>query len=98
LQNKASDSLATFGRVEGRTLTWIGSDPPEVLEIVENDCKDLIIEQCNYFPRKKKDRDDPGMQVFGVPFSSTPSSADICCRCSIILFRNGVDIMMEVAL
>ena len=43
MRNKASDSLATFGRVEGRTLTWIGSGLPQVFEMVENDCKDLII-------------------------------------------------------
>ena len=44
VQNKASDCLAAFGRREGRTLTWIQSGPSEVLEIVKDDCKDLIFE------------------------------------------------------
>ncbi|VAH88391.1 unnamed protein product [Triticum turgidum subsp. durum] len=43
-QNKASDSLATFGRVQGMTLTWIGSGPPEVLELVATDCTEPVIE------------------------------------------------------
>lgn len=43
-QNKASDSLATFGRVHGRTMTWIAAGPEEVLEIVRDDCKTFVIE------------------------------------------------------
>ena len=42
-QNKASDSLARFARVEGRTMTWLGSGPDEVLGISLDDCKDIII-------------------------------------------------------
>jgi ribonuclease HI len=40
-QNKASDSLAAFGRAQGRTMTWIGSAPPDVLELVAMDCTDI---------------------------------------------------------
>ena len=42
-QNKTSDSLARFARVEGRTMTWLGSGPDEVLGISLDDCKDIII-------------------------------------------------------
>ena len=42
-QNKASDSLARFARIEGRTMTWLGSGPEEVLGISLDDCKDIII-------------------------------------------------------
>ncbi|XBI21048.1 hypothetical protein VPH35_062225 [Triticum aestivum] len=44
LQNKVSDRLATFARVEGRTMTWLGSGPVEVLELAQGDCKDIVIE------------------------------------------------------
>ncbi|VAI83937.1 unnamed protein product [Triticum turgidum subsp. durum] len=43
-QNKASDSLASFGRTQGRTMTWIGSGPSEVLELVATDCTEPVIE------------------------------------------------------
>ena len=43
-QNKASDSLARFARVEGRTMTWLGSGPDEVLGISLDDCNDIISE------------------------------------------------------
>ncbi|KAM3214170.1 hypothetical protein ACQJBY_066545 [Aegilops geniculata] len=43
-QNKASDSLASFARTQGRTMTWLGAGPVEVVEIASNDCKDLVIE------------------------------------------------------
>ena len=43
-QNKASDSLATFVRLEERTMSWIGSGPPKVLELVSNGCKNIVIE------------------------------------------------------
>lgn len=43
-QNKASDRLASFARLEGRTMTWVGSGPEDVVKIVLEDCKDLIIE------------------------------------------------------
>ena len=43
-QNKASDKLAAFGRINNRTMTWLGSGPPEVLEIVAEDCNDTLIE------------------------------------------------------
>ena len=43
-QNKVSDCLATFARLEGRTMTWIGSGPPKVLELVLDDCKNSVIE------------------------------------------------------
>ena len=41
-QNKASDSLAAFGRAQGRTMTWIGSAPPDVVDLVAMDCTDTI--------------------------------------------------------
>lgn len=40
-QNKVSDSLAKFARSEGRTMTWLGSGPPEALELAAIDCKDF---------------------------------------------------------
>lgn len=43
-QNKASDRLASFARIEGRTMTWVGSGTEDVLRIVHDDCKNLIIE------------------------------------------------------
>uniref|UniRef100_A0A452XHB7 RNase H type-1 domain-containing protein n=1 Tax=Aegilops tauschii subsp. strangulata TaxID=200361 RepID=A0A452XHB7_AEGTS len=42
--NKVSDSLAKFARLEGRTMTWIGSGPSEALEFAVIDCMDLVIE------------------------------------------------------
>ncbi|VAI49470.1 unnamed protein product [Triticum turgidum subsp. durum] len=43
-QNKASDCLAKFARTQGRTLTWLGAGPDEVVEIAFYDCKDVVIE------------------------------------------------------
>lgn len=37
-QNKVSDSLASFARVEGRTMTWIGSRPSVSEELALADC------------------------------------------------------------
>ncbi|KAM3405479.1 hypothetical protein ACQJBY_008142 [Aegilops geniculata] len=37
-QNKVSNSLANFARVEGRTMTWLGSGPPEAIELNSFDC------------------------------------------------------------
>ena len=42
-QNKVSDSLAYFARSEGRTMTWLGSGPPDALELAAMDCKDLLL-------------------------------------------------------
>uniref|UniRef100_A0A453SWV1 RNase H type-1 domain-containing protein n=2 Tax=Aegilops tauschii subsp. strangulata TaxID=200361 RepID=A0A453SWV1_AEGTS len=42
-QNKVSDSLAKFARLEGRTMTWIGSGPSQALEFAVIDCMDLVI-------------------------------------------------------
>ena len=41
-QNQVSDSLANFARTEGRTMTWIGSGPPTVLEVVTTDSNSLL--------------------------------------------------------
>ena len=41
-QNQVSDSLANFARTEGRTMTWIGSSPPSVLELVTAHCNSLM--------------------------------------------------------
>ena len=41
-QNQVSDSLANFARTEGRTMTWIGSGPSCVLELVSADCNSLL--------------------------------------------------------
>ncbi|KAI4983567.1 hypothetical protein ZWY2020_025433 [Hordeum vulgare] len=43
-QNKASDRLASFTKVEGRTMNWVGSGPPDVLKIVVDEWNDFIIE------------------------------------------------------
>lgn len=43
-QNKASDALASFARLQGRTMTWLGAGPDEVMEIVSLDCNDFLIE------------------------------------------------------
>uniref|UniRef100_A0A453PIE7 RNase H type-1 domain-containing protein n=1 Tax=Aegilops tauschii subsp. strangulata TaxID=200361 RepID=A0A453PIE7_AEGTS len=37
-QNKVSDSLAKFARLEGRTMTWIGSGPLVATELATIDC------------------------------------------------------------
>ena len=42
--NKASDKLASFVRTRGRTMTWLGSGPHEVLEVARDDCNDTLIE------------------------------------------------------
>ena len=36
--------VARFACVEGRTLTWLGSGPREVLELAAIDCMNLGIE------------------------------------------------------
>ena len=43
-QNKVSDRLASFARVEGQTITWIDSGLEDVLKFVQEDCKDPVIE------------------------------------------------------
>lgn len=43
-QNKVSDSLANFTRVEGRTMTWIGSGPSIAVELASADCNLLVVE------------------------------------------------------
>lgn len=40
-QNKVSECLA---RIERRIMAWIGPGPPKVLELVCDDCKDIVIE------------------------------------------------------
>ncbi|KAM3254699.1 hypothetical protein ACQJBY_048274 [Aegilops geniculata] len=42
-QNKASDVLALFARSQGRTMTWLGAGPDELMEIVSLDCKYILI-------------------------------------------------------
>lgn len=37
-QNRVSDSLANFARVEDRAMTWLGSGPPEAIELNNTDC------------------------------------------------------------
>ena len=36
--NGVSHTLANFGRVQGRTMTWIKSGPVDVLELCRQDC------------------------------------------------------------
>ncbi|KAM3354645.1 hypothetical protein ACQJBY_025391 [Aegilops geniculata] len=43
-QNKASDMLAVFARSQGRTMTWLGAGPDELMEIASDDCKGILIE------------------------------------------------------
>lgn len=40
-QNKVSNSLANFARLEGRTMTWLGCGPPEAIELNNIDCNFL---------------------------------------------------------
>ncbi|VAH45553.1 unnamed protein product [Triticum turgidum subsp. durum] len=42
--NKASHCLAVFARDQGRTMTWLRAGPVSMLEIVADDCKDILIE------------------------------------------------------
>ena len=50
-QNLASDCLASFARLKNRTMTWLGSGPPEVLEIANSDCMNIIIEYYKFDSR-----------------------------------------------
>ena len=43
-QNKACERLALFARSQGRTMTWLGAGPDEVMNIVTLDCKNTLIE------------------------------------------------------
>ena len=43
IQNKVVDSLAKFARLEGRTMTWIGSEPIDSLKLAKADCSDSVI-------------------------------------------------------
>ena len=43
-QNKASDILASYGRTNRRTMTWVGPGPPEVLELAQEECNEIMIE------------------------------------------------------
>ena len=43
-QNKVSDNLASFARVERRTMTWVGSGPPEAVELALADCMNTTFE------------------------------------------------------
>ena len=40
-QNKVSDSLARFARVEGRILIWIGLGPSDSVDLTCADCNPL---------------------------------------------------------
>lgn len=37
-QNLVSDFLASFARTESRTVVWLGSGPPEVIDLCKQDC------------------------------------------------------------
>lgn len=37
-QNLVSDCLAKFARIEGRTVVWLGSGIPEVVDLCKKDC------------------------------------------------------------
>ena len=37
-QNKVSDSIAKFARLEGRTMTWLCSGPSVAMELATVDC------------------------------------------------------------
>ena len=43
-QNKVSDSLANFARIEGRTMTWLGSGPHVSIELAAMDCTSVEFE------------------------------------------------------
>lgn len=43
-RNKASYSLALFARSQGRTMTWLGAGPDELMEIVSLDYKNILNE------------------------------------------------------
>lgn len=38
-QNAVSDFLASFARTERRTVVWLGSGPPEVIDFCKDECK-----------------------------------------------------------
>ena len=40
-QNKVSDRLANFARIEGRTMTWLGSGHQESSELAAMDCMNV---------------------------------------------------------
>ena len=42
-QNKVCDSLASFARLEGRTMTWLGDVPPSALEFYEQDYNPYMV-------------------------------------------------------
>ena len=41
-QNKVSDSLAKFARLERKTMTWISSGPLVATELAAIDCMNLL--------------------------------------------------------
>ena len=43
-RNKVSDSLANFARIEGRTMTWLGSGPHVSIELAAMDCTSVEFE------------------------------------------------------
>lgn len=42
-QNKVSDYLENFARLEGRTMTWIGSGPSNAVELALADCNNFVV-------------------------------------------------------
>ena len=40
-QNVVSDYLAKFARTEGRTVVWLGSGPPQVVDLCKLNCNSL---------------------------------------------------------
>ena len=41
-QNKVSDSIAKFARLEARTMTWLDFGPQDAINLAVIDCKDLL--------------------------------------------------------
>lgn len=42
-QNKVSDALANYARLEGRTMTWLGSGPLVAIDLNVIDCNPAMI-------------------------------------------------------
>ena len=41
-QNKVSDCLARFAKLEGQTMTWVGSGPDVAVELAVAQCMDTM--------------------------------------------------------
>lgn len=54
-QDCVSDFLASFARIESGTVVWLGSGPPEVVDLCKKDCSMDAMSNTS-FNRKKSSR------------------------------------------